>query len=215
MTKRTQRLWMLVAPTAFLFLAAAGRSITRSYDVHLVFTGYTGLAESQDCDARANAQGYDSLIGTVTGTETNEPDEDVVYTGTLRRRTMIDYCQTLPARGSDQLGWCVATLTATAPMEVELTVYGEAGRGAWINAKPTQPRADTSRVAGNCLQPDMDSIRVDYPSGESAGSPDGQPLDESTPPRFIVNRIPRLRIGYFPPDMVQRGWGLRVLRATP
>lgn len=197
------------------FAMAARRPITRSYDVHIVFRGYTGLAKSQDCDARVNAQGYDSLIGTVTGTETNEPDEDVVYTGTLRRRTMIDYCQTLPARGSDQVGWCVATLTATARMDVEVTVYGEEGRGAWIKAQPAQPRTDTSRVAGSCLQPDMDSIRVDYPSGASAGSPDGQPIDELAPPRFIVNGIPRLRIGYFPPDTAQGGWGLRVVRGTP
>ena len=215
MTKRTLRLCTLAAPAAFLVIAAARPQAARNYDIHLAFTGYTGLAKSQDCDARANPQGYDSLIGTVTGRETNEPDEDMVYTGTLRRRTSIDYCQTRPARGSDQVGWCVATLTATARMDVEVTVYGEEGRGAWIKAKPAQPRADTSRVAGNCLQPDMDSIRVEYPGGTSAGSPDGQPIDESAPPRFIVNGIPRLRTGYFPPDTVQRGWALRVLRAVP
>ncbi len=206
---------LLPAALVLLLAAAAGRPITRSYDVHLAFRGYTGLAESQDCGVIVNAQGYDSLIGTVTGTETNEPDEDVVYTGTLRRRTKIDYCQTRPAPTSDQVAWCVATLTAVARMEVEVTVYGEEGRGAWIKAKPAKPPADTSRVTGSCLQPDMDSIRVDYPSGASAGSPDGQAIDETTPPRFIVNGIPRLRIGYFPPDTVQRGWGLRVLRATP
>lgn len=207
----------VVLPVACLLLAAAAMrpQTQRKYDLQLAFTGYTGLAESQDCRVTVNAQGYDSLTGTVTGIETNEPDEDVVYTGTLRRKTKIDYCQTIPVRGSDQLGWCVATLTATARMDLELTVYGEQGRGAWIKAEPSQPPGVTSRVAGSCLQSDMDSIRVDFPSGTSAGSPDGQPIDESTPARFFVNGVPKLRTGYFPPDSVQGGWGLRVVRASP
>lgn len=215
MTARTRRLWTLVAPAAFLVIAATRPQTSRTYDLQLGFVGYTGLAESGNCRLMVDTLGYDSLIGTVSGRETDEPDEDVVYTGTLRRRTKIDYCQTRPARGSDQVGWCVATLTATARMDVEVTVYGEEGRGAWIKAKPAQPRTDTSRVVGSCLQPDMDSIRVDYPSGASAGSPDGQPIEETAPPRFIVNGIPRLRTGYFPADTVQRGWGLRVVRAAP
>jgi hypothetical protein len=194
----------------------AAPPIRVGYEVQLAYVGYTGLATSLDCRVLVDLQGYDSLVGTVSGIETpNEPDEDVVYTGTLRRRTRLDYCEAKPAPTSDQLAWCVAKLTGAARMDVEVTVYGEAGRGAWIKAVPAKNPLDSVTVAGNCLQADMDSIRVDYPSGESAGSPDGQEIAETTPPRFVLNRIPRLRAGYFPPDSIQGGWDLRVGRATP
>jgi hypothetical protein len=229
MTKRTLRLWTLVTPAACLFLAAAatrtdvrsGRAvfardtITRTYDVQLAYVGYTGLAQSPDCKRLTDAQGYDSLIGTVTGIETpDEPGEDVVYTGTLRRKTKIDYCQVMTATASAE-AWCVVKLTGAARMDVEVTVYGEAGQGAYIKAEPTVPRADSATVVGSCSQADKDEIETDYPSGGSAGSPDGQAVAESRPARFIVNRIARLRPGYLPPDTLPRGWGLRVVRATP
>lgn len=229
MTKRTLRLWTLVTPAVCLFLAAAatrtdgesGRAvftrdtITRTYDVQLAYVGYTGLAESPDCKRLTDAQGYDSLIGTVSGIETpDEPDEDVVYTGTLRRKTKIDYCQVMTATASAD-AWCVAKLTGTARMDVEVTVYGEAGQGAYIKAEPAAPRPESATVVGSCSQADKDEIEEDYRSGGSAGSPDGQAIRESRPARFVVNGIPRLRPGYFPPDTLPLGWGLRVIRGTP
>ena len=207
-----------------LLLAAAGRStsttgaaapqgITRKYDVQLAFTGYTGLAESQDCRAMVDLQGYDSLTGSVSGIESQGPsDEEVVYRGTLTRWTRMDYCLAI---GGDQPKWCVAKLTGAARMNVELTVYGEADRGAYLKAVPGTSPLDSVSVRGNCAPADMDSIRVDYPSGESGGTPDGQPIAEVNPPRFFVGGIPRLRVGYFPPDSVEGGWGLRVVRAVP
>ena len=189
------------------------RTVTRKYDVQLAFTGYTGLAESQDCRALVDMQGYDSLAGTVSGVESQGPsDEEVVYRGTLTRRTRVDYCLAL---GGDQPTWCVAKLTGAARMNVELTVYGEADRGAWLKAVPGTSPLDSVTVRGNCARADMDSIRVDYPSGESGGTPDGQPIAEVNPPRFVVSGIPRLRVGYFPPDSVEGGWGLRVVRVIP
>jgi len=191
----------------------ASSSRASRYEVQLGYVGYTGLAESADCRALVDLQGYDSLVGTLSGVETpNQPDEDVVYTGTLRRKTRIDYCEATPG---DQPTWCVAKLTGAARMDVELTVYGDDGRGAWLKATPAKAPVDSSRVVGNCARADMDSIRADYPSGESAGTPDGQPIAETSPPRFYVNRVPRLRVGYFPPDSLEGGWGLRVVRATP
>ena len=189
------------------------QAITRKYDVQLAFTGYTGLAESQDCRALVDLQGYDSLAGTVSGIESAGPsDEEVVYRGTLTRRTRVDYCL---AVGGDQPRWCVAKLTGAARMNVELTVYGEADRGAYLKAMPGTNPLDSVSVRGNCAPADMDSIRVDYPSGESGGTPDGQPIAEVNPPRFFVSGIPRLRVGYFPPDSVEGGWSLRVVRAIP
>lgn len=206
----------ILIPAALLLMLAAAKSgrPPGSYEVRLAFTGYTGLAESRDCRLMVDTLGYDSLVGTVTGVETNEPDEDMVYTGTLKRKTKIDYCLAKPAPTTDQLAWCVAKLTGSASMRVELTVYGEADRGAWLKAQPVGA-PDSAQVRGNCTRADMDSVRADYPSGESAGTPDGQAIDELTPPRFFVNSLARLRAGYFPPDPVQGGWGLRVVRATP
>jgi hypothetical protein len=196
---------------------APHQTITRRYEVQLAFTGYTGLAESADCRALVDLQGYDSLVGTLTGVETpNQPDEDMVYTGTLQRRTRIDYCETKPAPTSDQLAWCVAKLTGAAPMDVEVTVYGEADRGAWMKAGPAKSPPDSVKVAGNCLQADMDSIRVDYPSGESAGSPDGQPIEENPASPFFANRLARLRAGaFYPAKPPESAWSLRVVRAVP
>lgn len=211
----------LLVPLAALLLAAvAARSpapITRAYEVKLGFIGYTGLATSLDCDAKANQRGYDSLVGTVKGIEIpEEPDEDVVYTGTLKRSTNIDYCQTRGRRSptDDEVVWCVATLTGSAAMEVEIKVYGDEGRGAWLTAKPRVGPVD-SKVQGTCEPADMVEIQRDYPSGESAGSPDGQAIMETDTTQFVLNRVRRLRVGYFPPDPVQGGWGLRVVRAVP
>jgi hypothetical protein len=190
-------------------------TITRTYDIQLAFTGYTGLAESQDCEALASQQGYDSLVGTVTGVESpGRSDEDVVYTGRLRRVVKLDYCLTT---GGDQAKWCVVSLAGAARTQVELTVYGEADRGAWLKAQPDslRPRPDSVRVSGTCPQAEQNTIQADFPSGESGGSPDGQPIAETNPPRFFVNGIPRLRVGYFPPDAAEGGWGLRVVRASP
>lgn len=190
-------------------------TIRRTYDIQIAFTGYTGLAESEDCVAIASQQGYDSLVGTVVGVEsTGRSDEDVVYTGRLRRVVNLDYCLTT---GGDQAKWCVVSLTGAARTQVELTVYGEADRGAWLKAQPDslRPRPDSVRVSGTCPQAEKNTIQADFPSGESGGSPDGQPIAETNPPRFFVNGIPRLRVGHFPPDPAEGGWGLRVVRASP
>jgi len=189
--------------------------IARTYDVRLAFVGYTGLAESPDCSAMVDTLGYDSLTGTLTGIENPvEPDENVAYTGTLGRATRIDYCQTRPAPTSDQVALCQAKLTGAAAMAVELTVFGEDGKGAWLKATPAKA-PDSVTVQGNCLQADMDSIKVDYPTGESAGSPDGQPIAEPDTLKFAMQGVRRLRLGYFPPDRPITAWGLRVLRVTP
>ncbi|HEY9383509.1 MAG TPA: hypothetical protein VIP80_08320 [Gemmatimonadales bacterium] len=185
------------------------------YEVQLAYTGYTGLAESSDCRAMVDTAGYDSLTGTLTGIENPaEPDEDVVYTGTLGRVTRIDYCQTRPGRSSDQVVWCKAKLTGAASMNVELTVYGEDGNGGWLKAKPARA-PDSVKVQGSCLQADMDSIKADYPNGESAGSPDGQPIAEPVALKLVLQGIRRLRQGYFPPDPPRTAWGLRVVRVVP
>jgi len=188
---------------------------TRKYEVQLAYTGYTGLADSRDCEALVNQAGYDSLVGTVAGIEpTGRSGDPTTYYGTLRRVVKIDYCL---AGAGDDGKWCVATLTGTARMQVELTVHGEEGEGAYLKADPDslRPLPDAVRVTGTCSQADMDEIRAAFPSGESGGSPSGQPIPETEPPRFHASGSPRLRVGVYPADAEQGGWALRVVRVVP
>jgi hypothetical protein len=211
----------LLIPFGALGLAgfAVIHAAPRSFRVELAYVGYVGLVESRDCTSRVNLQGYDSLIGTVEGIENPaEPEEDVVYTGRLKRKTMIDYCETKPKSPGtpDELVWCSARLTGAVDMNVELTVYGEDGNGAWLKAKPAGP-PDSLKVQGDCLQADMDTIMARYPGGESAGSPDGQPIAESSAARFQVQGVRRLPQSstYFAPKRPETAWGLTVKGATP
>ena len=207
----------LGAAAVVLAGAAATARAPAKYEVRLAYVGYTGLAESRDCDIKVNAQGYDSLIGAVSTIEPDgKSDDDVVYVGTFQRVTKIDYCQSRGRKSSqdDEQVWCLATLTGRAKMEVEITVYGEEGRGAWIKARPVAPKADSVAIAGDCNQKDMEEIRQGYPGGQSAGSPDGQAIAEPAEgPKFIVGEVPRLRVGDYPAE--EGGWGLRVVRTLP
>ena len=184
-------------------------TITRQYDVRLGMTGYVGLIQTRECAALTNPAGYDSLIGTLVGIERTAPStEPVKYTGTLRRKTHIDSC--LPR----EPGWCVVTLTGEARMHVEIEVHEDSLAGAWMKADSIGP-ADTVSVSGTCNRAEKDQIRLDYPSGESAGTPDGQAIEETAAMQFYMNGIRRFRIGFFPPNAVEGGWGMRVTRVVP
>jgi hypothetical protein len=194
---------------------AGASSVPRSeYQIELRFTGYSGLATSLDCDAMANLAGYDVLTGTVTGIETSQPDEDVKYSGTLKRSTAMDFCQSRGRRSptDDEQVWCIATLTGSAVMEVEITVYGEADRGAYVHAKPGIGPAQ-SAVQGGCDPADMRQIQQDYPGGDSGGSPNGQAIEDALSTiKFVVGSLGRLRVGYYPPDPTKSNWALRVIK---
>jgi hypothetical protein len=78
-------------PVVLRLRDGAGATFT-TYEVELSFVGYTGLVEGAP-NCTVNQQGYDRLVGTVSGLETPTPDEDVVYVGTLLRVTAIDFCE--------------------------------------------------------------------------------------------------------------------------
>lgn len=184
-------------------------TVTRRYDVQLWMKGYTGLIETAECRAITDPAGYDSLVGIVTGIESTRPsNEPVLYTGVLQRKTKIDYCLAL------NTGFCVAKLTGEARMTVEIELREDQGAGAWMKADPVGPASSVS-VTGNCAPQEMQQIRAEYPGGESAGTPDGQAIEESATNLFTVNGIRRFRAGLFPPNAVEGGWGMRVLRVLP
>ena len=141
-----------------------------------------------------------------------------VPAGTLTRSTKIDYCLSVAHPTADQLRWCVARLTGNARMDVEIIVYGEHQRGAYVEAKPSASQVPygAPTVQGDCDASDMDEIREDYPSGESGGSPSGQPIRENPANPMFADGLARLRVeGKYPPKPPESEWSLKVIRAVP
>lgn len=203
-----------VAVTAAALSAATSPRAPVAYEIELRMTGYTGLISSSGCDAITDPTGYDVLKGIVKATEDPDPGADQEYSGTLTRSTKIDYCLVKPAPTEDQVKECVARLTGGALMLVQIEVYGEHGRGAWVKAEPVvgTPFAPPT-VVGDCKRDEQDEIKQDYPSGESAGSPSGQPIAENPANPMFVNGHARLPAqGFFPPKRPETLWSLRVIR---
>lgn len=202
-----------------VFLRVRGAAVppAAEYEVELLFTGYTGQVDGYP-NCAVNTNGTDRLTGRLAGYETSTPDRDVEYEGTLTRVTTLDICETKgrnrPDDIDDEQVWCAATLTGSANMRLNLTVYGELDRGAWLKAKPDTGRM-TSSVTGSCAGPTMAEYRKAYPggSGGGGGSPDGQPIEDAfSATKFFINGVGRLRVGDYPPDPQQGGWSLRVIR---
>ena len=170
--QRSRRLIVLLA-------TLTPRADDAAYLVEFRYTGYTGLVEGYP-NCQVNPLGFDVLKGVVTGREAVARGDDVEYHGTLGRMTSIDFCETRgkTSAGDDERVWCAAKLTGIASMKVQLDVYGEIGRGAWLKADPDGSWF-TGSVKGTCESADMREWEQDYPGGDSGGSPSGQPIDES------------------------------------
>lgn len=197
--------------------AGAGAEAARdlaSYEVALEFIGISGhhVRTAAECSVRINPRGYDILVGTVNGVESPEQDEDVVYTGTLWRSTAMDFCD---LKGpADQKIDCRVTLTGWTAMDVEITVYGEEGRGAYVKASPVAG-SQLAQVSGDCDAREKNQIRSDYLTiGDGGASPNGQPIDDPQSLLF-ASSLARLTVGTFvaqPPSSI---WALRVIRRIP
>jgi hypothetical protein len=112
------------------------------------------------------------------------------------------------------LVYCAAHLTGAATMDLELTVYSDSGKGAWLKATPIG-NADSINVQGDCTTEDLSRLRTEYPSGESAASPDGQPIFESRS-EFTVRGVRRLGDStYYPVKRPETAWDLRVRHVSP
>lgn len=198
--------------------SAPATAVPVSYDVELKFTGISGhhIEKAADCAAPVSATGYDLLVGTVTGDETSAPDDDVEYSGVLQRSTVMDFCELKGRRGpnDDERVDCAARLVGSAVMQVIITVYSDAGRGAWLEATPA-PGATTSTVTGGCDPAEINQIRSDYPGSSHAGggSPNGQAIDDSSS-KLSVAGVARLQVGNYPP-VYPNVWALRVIKRLP
>lgn len=193
---------------------AAAAPALATYQIALEFIGISGhhVNSAADCQAPVDSLGYDILVGTVVGDETPAPDEDVVYVGTLRRSTAMDFCE---LRGpTEQPVDCRASLTGWTAMDVEITVYGGEGRGAYVKADPV-PGNQRAAVNGDCERGELARVQSDYLStGDGGGSPNGQPIED---PRSLLfaSSLARLRVGTLRAQPPASVWTLRVLRRVP
>ncbi len=245
----------LLAPALVLTIAAAslGAAAVRggaarvqrvTYDIELKSTGIGNmlghLSTVVSCTALkpngapVNPNGYDLMVGTVTGEESPSSATEVVYYGELTRTTNMDFCE-IKSTGprEDQKADCVVTLIGDATMTVELRLVADRERGAWLKAEPKVGAAHNSDVRGDCDPPELTQIKSDYPGpGTSSGggaSPDGQQIEDqfstTAPnqppptgggPKFFFGGRTSLKIGYYPPDPASPGgWGLHVKRRIP
>jgi len=188
------------------------------YEVEVSMKGYVGLLNgAPDCAVRTN--GYDRLVGTVSGFETSGNDDDVVYTGTLSRDTDIDYCETKKAPTVDQRKWCAISLRGAEAVAVEITVGWDSLSGAWMKSQPAG--ALTRRITKtDCDAQETSDALNGYSAASDGGaaSPNGQQLDDvkavgpnGQPQSFSVGGVTRLKVGTYPPDAPD-GWTLRVIR---
>ena len=189
-----------------------------TYQIVLEFVGISGhhAETAADCGVRINPNGHDVLVGTVSGFEDpTTPNEEVVYTGTLQRATDMDYCDlTGPP---DQKVDCADHLVGAALTDVELAVYGETGRGAYLKTAPASVGPRFVRVTGRCDE--TQQIQLDYNVSQSAagggGSPNGQPIEDPQS-RLFTGGLARLAAGLtFPANRPTSIWELRVIRKIP
>jgi hypothetical protein len=191
------------------------------YEVEFSMTGYVGeLNGAPQCKVRRN--GTDRMVGTLMTVETAEPDEDVVYSGILRRETDIDYCLTKGRKrpGDDERVWCELTLKGWSVENVEMTVHSDSARGGYLKSK-TEPGYSSAGIPrSTCDKQETWDAANGYANSDDGGggSPNGQQIDDvmATDPNgrpiwFVSGGVPRLRIGTFPPA-TGTGWTLRVIR---
>lgn len=194
------------------------------YEVEFRFVGVLSILSPPDTLRECpgiNLKGTDIMTGLVVGTEGVAPGDDVTYTGALVRLTSLDFCETKGRRSpqDDERVWCKASLIGTSTMTVNLEVYGESGRGAWLKARH-DGGPFTRSVTGACERGDQLTWEKEYPKDDAlkpgdpldeggGGSPNGQPIDDPASKLFVGGRA-RLVVGTFPPE--QEGWTMTVIR---
>jgi hypothetical protein len=178
--------WIAVVLCAVtgLPLAAQGGRTRVEYDVEFSTLGTL-------LDRNCSAAGDDVLVGTLVGYEPAVPDEPNEYVGTLTRFTNITICGTRrTTSGTDVV--CSINIRGQGLADVELRI--EAGqregylqyvdRANWRGTWPSRPSATSmSTVTGTCDPAELAQLQSDYDEGQTAGSPNGQPIEvPSLPP---------------------------------
>ena len=204
-----------VATASLTPRAAAAQGRTKvTYTVEFRTTGAL-------LDANCTATGTDVLAGTIVGFEPPLPDEDNEYVGTLTRTTSITTCGSRrDAAGIDHV--CSINYVGNGFADVVFTIYeGQRGgylqyltnRAAWTALLPPRPAGPVnSVVTGTCDPAELAQLQADYDQGQTAGSPNGQPLEvPGFPPLSPRPSFPFA----FPPAPPESIWSLTVLDRRP
>jgi hypothetical protein len=195
---------LLAAPLARGAPGTPPLSASRVPATYAVELWTTGPFSEAGCSS-----GDDRLVGQLTGDEPATTTENVVYRGTLKRTTGVNFChhRRLP---NDEDVACSISIAGSGSFDVELTVYPEDRRGGYLEV--TDAAIDSSRVSGTCDAVEMADLQNDYSTGDTAGSPNGQPIEDnySRNSPFFANDIISLPIGVYPPMPNSRGWTFQV-----
>ena len=205
-----------VATALFTRLAGAAQG-NRTKVTYTVEFRTTGALLDKTCAA----SGTDVLTGTLVGFDPPEPNEDNEYVGTLTRTTRMTTCGIRrKANGEDEV--CSINYVGNGFADVTFTLY-EGQRGGYLQYIPDRttyasilpPRPNgpvNSVVTGTCDPAELSQLQSDYPGGETAGSPNGQPLEV---PRFPpLSSRPAFPLA-FPPNPPRSVWTLTVLARQP
>jgi hypothetical protein len=172
-------------------------------------------------DPNCTAAGTDVLTGTMVGFEPPLATEDNVYVGTLTRTTRVTTCGTRRnAAGEDAV--CSINYVGNGFADVMFTLHeGQRGgylqyitnRARWASQLPPRPAGPTnSVVTGTCDPAELAQLQSEYDEGQTAGSPNGQPLEvPGFPPLSPRPAFPFA----FPPTPPTSIWTLTVLDRRP
>jgi hypothetical protein len=200
-----------LSPTA---VAAQGNRTKVTYTVEFRTTGAL-------LDRNCTATGTDVLTGTIVGYEPALPNEDNEYVGTLTRSTSITTCGSRRnAAGVDAV--CSINYVGNGFADVMFTLHeGQRGgyleyipnRTEWAALLPPRPAGPVnSVVTGTCDPAELAQLQSEYDEGQTAGSPNGQPLEVSGfPPLSSRPTFPLT----FPPTPPRSIWTLTVLDRRP
>jgi hypothetical protein len=190
--------------------AGQGERVRVSYDVEFSLPGSL-------LDSNCPSSGTDVLTGTLVGMEPPVPHEPNVYVGMLRRATQISICGSRTTTSGSEVV-CGINIAGSGFADVRLTVEADQ-RGAWLQylddrspwaqwlpPRPAGPA--TSTVTGTCDPAEMAELQREYDAGETAGSPNGQPIEVLALPPSAYPFTFQAR----PPESI---WSLKVLRRRP
>jgi hypothetical protein len=145
-------------------LSASGISGMAIYEVKLTYTGYTTFYSGPpDCPIRSN--GKVTLAGLVSGNEKVDPDDDIMYRGTLQLDIDMDICSAKRVAGEDQL--CGMTVIGSGLVNTELELYfngigQDSARGGYIKIENKSGNF-FKKVFGSCDAAEMNEEQTMVP----------------------------------------------------
>ena len=160
------------------------------YEVRLTFTGYTTFyGGPPDCPIRSN--GKVTLAGLVSGNEKVDPDDDIMYRGTLQLDIDMDICSAKRVGGEDQL--CGMTVIGSGLVNTELELYfnglgQDSARGGYIKIE-NKSGIFFKKVTGSCDIAEMNEEQTMVPDKTIASMFNGYELP------MLKNRT--LRVGRY------------------